>query len=221
MQVSKEGPFACTLAMRHCLQTNPTKQTPLKKMSLLNWIFRRKAPPAIFLGDVQMHLDWNMVSSFCHYFGAPVQAEPEPDKLRGYFARALDLPLYGPDQDIRPGDQLVHLAITDLRYGFFTSINANNTWIPLVLRPSITLYGYLVDIDSGQVLAEKRVTQKPSWLSFTNPVLFAWSYFLEDITFHDANPMSDKAAQKALRSLKKVAAQMARTGHLLEKNRIT
>lgn len=190
-------------------------------MSFWNWLFGRKKPPTVFLGDVQMHLDWNIVSSFCHYFGVPIQAEPSPEQLQSYFAHALGLPLYGPEENIKAGDQLVHFAITDLRYGFFSSINANDTWIPLLIRPSINVYGYLLDIDSGQVLAEKQVTQKPGWLSFANPVLFAWSYFMEENEFEPTDPMSDKAAKKALRQLRKVAAQMARTGHLLEKNRTT
>jgi len=190
-------------------------------MSILHWLFRRKKPPTLFLGDVQMHLDWNIVSSFCHYFGAPIQAEPSPEQLRHYFAKALGLPLYGSGEDIKTGDQLVHFAITDLRYGFFSSINANDTWLPLLIRPSITVYGYLLDIGSGQVLAEKQVTQKPGWLSYANPVLFAWSCFLEENEFEPADPLSDKAAKKTLRKLRKVSTQMARTGHLLEKNRMT
>lgn len=190
-------------------------------MSLLNWIFRRKRRPTIYLGDVQMHLDWNIVSSFCHCFGAPVQAEPDPTQLQSYFARALDLPCYACDVDTKAGDQLLHLAITDLRYGFLASLNTSDYWIPLLIRPSVTLYGYLLDIDSGQVLAEKRVTQKPGWLRSADPVLFAWSYLTGNSGPASSQPMTDKAAIKALRQLKKLAAHTARTGHLLEKNRIT
>lgn len=168
-------------------------------MTFVSWLFGRKKAPTIFLGDVQMHLDWNIVSSFCHYFGAPVQAEPDPGQLRRYFAQALDLPLFAPDAELKPGDQLLHLAITDLRYGFLASLNTNDTWIPLLIRPSVTLYGYLLDIDNGQVLAEKRVTQKPSWLRSADPILFAWTYFTGNVGPAPSRPMTDTAAAKALR----------------------
>lgn len=190
-------------------------------MSFWRWLLGIRKPPTIFLGDVQMHLDWNIVSSFCHHFGAPVQTEPDQEQLQRYFAKALGLPLYSPDADLKPGDQLLHLAITDLRYGFLASLNTHDTWLPLLIRPSVTLYGYLLDIDSGQVLAEKRVSQKPSWLSSADPVLFAWTYLTGDFGPAPSRPMTDKAAVKALRQLQKLAAHNARTGHLLEKNNMT
>lgn len=190
-------------------------------MSIFNWLFRRKKPPQIYLGDVQMHLDWNIISSFCHHFGAPVQTQPDPGTLRSYFAQALDLPLYENGLETAAGDQLLHLAITDLRYGFHAALNANDTFIPILFRPSVTFYGYLLDVDSGQVLAEKRVTRKASWLQSANPVLFAWSFFTGEFGEAPSKPMTDIAAQKALRDLKKIAAHTAQTGHLLAKNRIT
>jgi hypothetical protein len=190
-------------------------------MSILHWLFRRKKPPQIYLGDVQMHLDWNVVSSFCHYFGAPVQSEPPHEQLQKYFAEALEIPVYEKSMETAAGDQLLHLAITDLRYGFLASLNTNDYWIPLLIRPSVTFYGYLLDIDSGQVVAEKRVTRKASWLHSANPVLFAWSFFTGDFGPTTSKPMTDVAARKALNDLKKMAAHTAQTGHLLEKNRMT
>ncbi len=190
-------------------------------MKLFQWLSGWKRPPQIFLGDVQMHLDWNLVSSFCHYFGSPVHAEPDPHQLRRYFSDVLKMPLFDPNDQTTAGSRLFHLAITDLRYGFAASLNSGDYWLPLVIRPSVTVYGYLLDIDSGQVLAEKRVTQRPSWVRFANPVLFAWSLLADCSESRPSRPMTDTAANKALKQLKKRAARTAQTGHLLAKTRIS
>lgn len=168
-----------------------------------------------------MHLDWNIVSSFCEMFGTTVGLQPDPEDLRRYFASALRLETYTPDNPEMSGGHLFHLAITDLRYGYFGPFEANDYWVPLVLRPSITVKGFLVDIDTGNVLAERQLTQKPPWIRYKNPVFLAWSFFLGTTDPDAAQPMGDMAAIKMLKQLKTLAKKQAHVDHLLEKNRIT
>lgn len=190
-------------------------------MSILNWLFRRQKIPKVYLDDVHLHLDWNIVSSFCEIFGTLVDQRPESEDLKRYFGSVLNLDAYVADDPEMSGGHLFHLAITDLRYGYFGPLQANDYWVTLVFRPSITVRGFLVDIDTGNVLAERQLTQKPPWIRYKNPVLFAWSFFLENADPDAEQPMGDMAAIKMLKTLKKVAKKQANIDYLLEKNRIT
>lgn len=190
-------------------------------MSILHWLFHRRRDPKVHLGDVQMHLDWNVVSAFCEMFGASIGRQPEPEELRAYFADAVRLPLFHPEDTETAGGHLLHLAITDLRNGYFGGFETKDYWLPLIFRPSVTLRGYLVDIDSGRVLAETQVTQKPGWIRYRNPMLFAWNFFFEGADESVVKPMGEVAAIKTLKKLKKLADKQQRIIHLLEKNKIT
>lgn len=190
-------------------------------MSILNWLLRRQKPPKVYIGDVQMHLDWNIVSSFCEMFGTTVGRQPDPEDLRRYFASVLGLQTYAADDPETAGGHLFHLAITDLRYGYFGPFEASDYWVPIVLRPSITVRGFLVDIDTGDTLAERQLTQKPPWIRYKNPVFLAWSFFLGSTDPDSAQPMGDMAAIRVLKKLKKLAKKQAQMDYLLEKNRIT
>jgi hypothetical protein len=91
----------------------------------------------------------------------------------------------------------------------------------LILRPSVTLQGFIVDIETGRVLAETKITQKPGWIRYRNPVLFAWNFFVEGADEAVSKPMGEVAALKILKKLKSLADKQQRIDHLLEKNRIT
>jgi len=190
-------------------------------MSILSWLFSRKKPPQVYLGDVHMRLDWNIVSSFCELFGTTVGRQPDPEDLRRYFSSALKLEAFVPNDPNMSGGHLFHLAITDLRYGYFGPFEANDYWAPIIVRPSITVRGFLVDIETGSVLAEQQLTQKPPWIRYKNPVFLAWSFFLGHTDPDAAQPMGDMAAIKVLKKLKTLAEKQAKVDHLLAKNRIT
>ncbi|MEM9634129.1 MAG: hypothetical protein AAGA50_22560 [Pseudomonadota bacterium] len=190
-------------------------------MSILHWLFHRKRDPIVYLGEVQMHLDWNLVTAFCELFGAGIGRQPDPEELRAYYADAMRLRLFHPEDSNTTGGHLLHLAFTDLRNGYFGGIDTKDYWLPLILRPSVTLRGYLVDIDSGRVLAETKVTQKPGWIRYRNPMLFAWNFFFEGADKSVVKPMGEVAALKTLKKLKKLTNKQQRIDHPLEKNRIT
>jgi hypothetical protein len=95
-------------------------------MSIFHWLFRRKKPPNVYLGDVQMHLDWNVVSAFCEIFGASIGHQPTPEELRLYYSAALNLPLYHSEGREAAGGHLLHLAITDLRHGYFGALDTKD-----------------------------------------------------------------------------------------------
>jgi|GEM_PF-3082266 len=139
-------------------------------MSFWNLLFRRTEPPTIFLGDVLMHLEWNLLSAISDGFHYTWAQKPSPEVLKEHFAASLGLPLFSQDEmEFRPGDKLFHFAITDLRHGQMGIIGGADVFLPFMLRPSVTLQGYLIDIDTGVVLAEAQVTRKPGWLRYRNP----------------------------------------------------
>jgi len=181
-------------------------------MSFWNRLLRRKVSPTVFLGDVDMHLEWNVLSALCDGFGYDWRGNPAPEVLQRHFADALGLPVYDRGKSELAGNQLFHLAITDLRHGHLGALRAGDYWIPVALRPSVTVQGYLVDLETGHVLAEARQTQKPGWVRYRNPPLLAWSLIVQGDAAGDAldPPMCETAAIKVLMKLKKIAKQQAK-----------
>ncbi|MHA7772542.1 hypothetical protein [Roseibium sp. M-1] len=206
-------------------------------MSFWNWLFRRKKPPTIFLGDVQMHLEWNLLSAFSDGFHYTWADKPSPEILQEHFANALGLPRLS-EEELPPrfGDKLFHFAIIDLRKGCLDSINGSDFFLPIFIRPSVTVHGYLIDLHSGDLLAEARATQKPGWLRYRNPRIIGpmlcaqflpFPYSQSDPAGHAMQPpMCEAAAIKVLQKLVKTAKQaekqrIAQNAYLLEKNNTT
>jgi len=183
-------------------------------MSIPDWIFRRKKPPTIFLGDVQMHLDWNVLSALCEGFAYTWNGQPSPKVLREHFSNALGLPVYEAGICPPAGNLLFHLAITDIHHGHVNAYRFGDYWIPVVLRPSVTVQGYLVDIETGNVLAEGQQTQKPGWIRYRNPPLVAWSLLTQSDAAGAAldPPMCETTAIKLLLKLKKTAEENVKRG---------
>ncbi len=190
-------------------------------MSIINWLFRRQKIPKVCLGDVQMHLDWNIVSSFCELVGTTAGRQPSQEELKQYFSAALGLAAYVPNDQEMSGGHLFHFAITDLRHGYFGPFGESDYWVPIVIRPSITVKGFLIDIDTGRIMATRTHTQKTPWKRYKNPVFLAWSFFLGTTDPDAAQPMGDMAAIKILKKLKALAKKQTRVDYLLEKNRVT
>ncbi len=176
-------------------------------MSWLSRSFGRKKPPQIYLGDVQMRLNWNLLSVFFDDLDYTSEPQPSPQVLREHFSSFLGLPKHDPAVASAPGDRLFHLAIVDLHHGFFDTLRDADFWMPLFLRPSVTVQGYLLDIDTGDLLAEEKWTQKPGWVRYRNPRILAPSLLSgADAAGADLDPpMCETAAIKVLMRLKQKA----------------
>ena len=183
-------------------------------MSLFNWLFRRWKRPKIFLGDVQMKLEWNVLSALCDGLDYAWQGAPPPDVLRRHFSDALGLPMFDARSCDPKGNHLLHLAITDIRHGHVDTYQLDNFWIPLALRPSATVQGYLVDLETGNLIAEGQQTQKPGWIRYRKPPVLALSLLLgSDVAGKALDPpMCETAAIKLLIKLKKIAREQVKRG---------
>jgi len=138
-------------------------------MPWFSHVFSPKRRPTIYLGDVQMKLEWSLLSEITGGPGYPGSPEPSPQMLRDHFSSFLELPILDSGSSSAPGDRLFHLAIVDLRQGIAGIARGPGFDLPLLLRPSVTVQGYLLDIETGNVLAEDRLTQKPGWMRYRNP----------------------------------------------------
>lgn len=176
-------------------------------MSWFDRVFGPKRRPKIYLGDVQMKLEWSLLSEFTGGQGYAGSAEPSPRILRDHFSSFLGLPTFDLGSSSAPGDRLFHLAIVDLRQGIYGVVSGPGFDTPLFLRPSVTVQGYLLDIESGNVLAEDRLTQKPGWIRYRNPaVLGPKLLFGTDPAGPElAPPLCETAAVKMLMRLKRQA----------------
>ncbi|WP_299471089.1 hypothetical protein [uncultured Roseibium sp.] len=154
-----------------------------------------------------MQLDWNLLSAICDDLDYTWEPMPGPHILREHFSSFLGLQKYDTAVASDRGDRLFHLAITDLRHGHFNVVQGGDYWTPLFLRPSVTVQGYLLDIDTGDLLAEERWTQKPGWVRYRNPRILAPKLlFGADPAGAELDPpMCETAAAKVLLRLKRQA----------------
>nr|WP_319387207.1 hypothetical protein [uncultured Roseibium sp.] len=154
-----------------------------------------------------MRLNWNLLSAFCDGPDYTWGPKPSPEVLREHFSSFLGLQKHDPAAASAPGDRLFHLAIVDLHHGYFDTFRGGDFWMPLFFRPSVTVQGYLLDIATGDLLAEEQWTQKPGWVRYRNPRVLA-PKLLSGTDPAGAEldpPMCETAAVKVLLRLKQQA----------------
>lgn len=133
-------------------------------MSFLFW--KKKTSPQLHIGDVEVRFDNNLLGLLlCAHEGVFLTGTRLQQDLRSQISTLLSRPIFNSEHEHGKHDCILHIAITDLRGGSVLNVPAPIVDFDLLVpfRPSITLQGYLVSLESHKVLAERKLTEKPSW----------------------------------------------------------